>query len=62
MFVPDFRLVVKYIFNEEKSQKSIRSFINKQDKRPRAIHVEVREEQALEVTSAIKKIIKTSEF
>ena len=61
-FTPDFILVVKHIFNREKAKKTAKSFVNKQDNRLRVVHVEVREEQALEVTSAISKMIKSLAF
>ena len=55
-------LVVKFIFDSKKAQKTIKSFINKNDFRLKGVHVEVIGEQVLEVTSAIRKVIKSPAF
>jgi len=61
-FRPNFVLVIKYIFDEEKAQKPKNSFINKNDSRLKGIHVEDVKEQALEITSAVRKVIKSDKF
>ena len=40
----------------------MRSFTSQQGDQPKGIHIEVRSEQALEVMSAVYKIIKSKEF
>ena len=49
-FKPEFTLVVKFIFDSKKAQKITKSFMNKNDSRPKRVHVEVIREQALGVT------------
>ena len=59
---PDFSLVDKFIFSSEKASQQSRSFVRRSDSRPKAIYVKVRGLQALEVTLAVKKVIKSPEF
>ena len=60
---PQFALVVKYVFNGEKQKpRSSYSFISKNNQPPKAVHVEVCTSKSLEVTSAIREIIKIEEF
>jgi len=61
-FNPEFTLVVKMIFSREKTQQQSRSFVRKTEARLKAIHVEVVRSQALEVTLAVRKVIKSLEF
>ena len=61
-FKPEFELVVKFIFDSKKAQKRTKFFINKNDSRPKGVHIEVIGEQALVVTSAIRKVIKLPVF
>ena len=58
---PEFALVCRPIFNGQKSEKTKYSFIKKEE-RSKAIHIEVVQSQALEVTSAIHRIIKSPSF
>ena len=57
-FDPDFALVVKFIFSGEKAQVQSMSFDRRNDLMPKAINVEVRGSQALEIASAVRKVIK----
>ena len=57
-----FALIIKAIFNREKQQQQSRSFIKKAEQHLKAVHIKVKSSQALEVTSAIRAIIKTEEF
>ena len=57
-----FTLVVKNIFNSEKAQKITKSFMSKNDARPKGVHAEVVGEQALEITLAVRKVIKLERF
>ena len=58
-FIPVFTLVVKFIFSGEKVVKPTRSFNKKFEDRPKAVHIEVRSDQVLQVISAMRKIIKS---
>ena len=57
----EFALVCKPIFNDQKSKKTKYTFTKKEDK-PKAIHIKVVQIQALEVTSLIHRIIKSTLF
>ena len=61
---PDFTLVVKMIFNSEKANSSFqeRSFVKCDEQYLKAVYIEVCSYQVLEVTSKIKKIIKSEAF
>ena len=61
-FKLNFALAVKYIFDREKVQKPTRSFINRNDSRPKGVYVEVAKEQVLEITLAVRKVIKSDKF
>ena len=61
-FKPNFILVVKYIFDGEKAQKPMRSFINKIDLRPKGMYMKVIREQVLEIISVVRKVIKSDKF
>ena len=58
-----FALVVKFIFNGEKQQPYFSySFIKKNEKCSKTVYIEVCKSQALELTLAIRVIIKSEEF
>ena len=59
---PLFALVIKAIFNREKQQQQSCSFIKKAEQYPKAVYIKVKSSQALEVTLAIRAIIKIEEF
>ena len=61
-FIPDFALVPKFFFSREKATKSTYSFVSITDSYLKAIHIEVREEQVLELTSVVRKIIELLQF
>ena len=61
-FILVFALVVKFIFSSEKVVKTTRLFNSKEDSCPRVVYVKVRSDQAIQVTSAIRKIIKFQQF
>ena len=56
----DFSLVLKFVFNREKSTKPTQLFVSTIDTCTRAIYVKVREEQVLEIILVVRKIIKSS--
>ena len=60
----DFDLVVKVIFNGERDNSSVkeRSFVKRYEQLPKAVHLEVRSYQALEVTSELRKITESEAF
>ena len=60
----DFALVVKAIFSSTKTNTSVQawSFVKYSEQHPKAVHIEVRAYQALEVTSELRKIIKSEVF
>ena len=60
----DFTLVVKVIFSSAKANTSVQawSFVKCSEQCPKAVHIEVRDYQALEVTSELRKIIKSEVF
>ena len=59
---PLFDLIIKTIFNREKQQQQSYSLIKKAEQHPKAIHIEVKSSQALEVILAIRAIIKIEKF
>ena len=61
-FTPVFALVVKFIFSGEKAVKPTHSFNKKFKDCPKVVYVEVRRDQALQVISAMRKIIKSQQF
>ena len=61
-FKLEFALVIKYIFDSKKAQRTTKSFMSKNDARLKGVHVEVVGEQALEVISVVRKVIKLEKF
>ena len=61
-FSLEIALVMKFIFNGERAQKSTRSFENRPEQLPKEIYLEVRSDQDLQVTSDDCKVIKSEKL
>jgi len=61
---PNFALVVKAIFSGAKAKTSMQaqSFVKYSKQHPKGVYIKVRAYQALEVTSELRKIIKSEAF